>query len=223
MLQPSSGAKIGTDGVLLGAWAKLEQDFESFLDIGTGSGVIALMLAQRTNKFIDAVEIDTEVAKTAAYNFSLSPWKDTIALFKGDFLSIAFSKRYDAIVSNPPFYKNIYPIKNKQRAMARDESYLSFRKLLQKVSLLLSSKGIFSVIVPYAHEEELLSIGLEVKLYPKYITRVQGNEKSKVKRSLIAFTLEQVPIQQDFLIIEKSRHCYTKAYRDLVKDYYLKM
>ena len=221
--QNNVGAKVGTDGVLLGAWTPIDEKHKNYLDIGTGTGVIALILAQRSNNIIDAIEIDNNACETASFNFEQSIWNDNLNLLKGDFLEYPFTKKYDCIVSNPPFYKNIFPINNEQRNFARNEASLSFEGLIKKVSLILNPFGIFSVIIPFEYEQEFILLAKKENLFPKKISRVKGNINSKIKRSLICFSFNKVETEEDLLIIEKQRHIYTQEYINLVKDFYLKM
>ncbi|MBV7440671.1 methyltransferase [Weeksellaceae bacterium TAE3-ERU29] len=221
--QNNVGAKVGTDGVLLGAWTPINEKYKNYLDIGTGTGVIALILAQRSRSIIDAIDIDNNACKTASFNFEQSIWKDNLNLLKGDFLEYPFTKKYDCIVSNPPFYKNIFPIDNQQRNFARNESSLSFEHLINKVSSILSPFGIFSVIIPFEYEQEFILLAEKVKLFAKKILRVKGNINSKIKRSLICFSFDKFEVEEDLLIIEEQRHIYTQKYIDLVKNFYLKM
>lgn len=223
VLQEDIGAKIGTDGVLLGAWVNIKKDFKTFLDVGTGTGVIALMLAQRSNKIIDAIEIDSKACKLAEYNFKNAYWGKHLNIIKGDFVMFNFTKKYDCIVANPPFYKNTYPVKDRQRDMARNEAFLSFKDLIHKAAKILTKGGNFSIIVPYNYEAEILSIAQRVGLYAHKITRVKGMATAKTKRSLICFSFMEAKTEESLLIIEKERHIYTTEYINLVKDFYLKM
>ena len=224
VLQNNVVAKIGTDGVLLGAWTPISNDFKHFLDVGTGTGVIALILAQRSkNGYIDAIEIDENACKTALFNFENSLWKNNLKLLKGDFTQYLFQKKYDCIVSNPPFYKNSFPIKNEQRNLARNEASLSFELLIKKVSNILSAHGNFSVIIPFEFEDEFISLAEKENLYPNEVLRVKGNFNAKIIRSLICFSFKKTKLKENLLMIEKERHIYTDEYINLVKNFYLKM
>ncbi|MCY2686192.1 tRNA1(Val) (adenine(37)-N6)-methyltransferase [Salinimicrobium sp. TH3] len=220
--------KVGTDGVLLGAWTSLEHEPFSILDIGTGTGVIALMLAQRSDaELIDALEIDEDAYEQAVENFENSDWGDRLFCYHAAFdefvEEMQDEEKYDLIVSNPPFYSADYSSGDAKRDQARFAEALPFEELLEGVSLLLSKKGKFSVIIPFAEEEKFLYLAGDFNLFPQRITRVKGTPNSEVKRSLLEVSfLETQPIQ-DELIIETSRHQYTPEYVELVKDFYLKM
>lgn len=220
--------KVGTDGVLLGAWTSLEHQPFSILDIGTGTGVIALMLAQRSDaELIDALEIDEDAYEQAVENFENSDWGDRLFCYHAAFDEFAEEMRdeekYDLIVSNPPFYSADYSSGDAKRDRARFAEALPFEELLEGVSLLLSKSGKFSVVIPHAEEEKFLSLAAGFKLFPQRITRVKGTPDSPVKRSLLELSfLESRPLE-DELIIETDRHQYTPEYIELVKDFYLKM
>nr|WP_288833872.1 methyltransferase [uncultured Flavobacterium sp.] len=219
--------KVGTDGVLLGAWTPLENHPFSILDIGTGTGIIALMLAQRSHaEQIDALEIDEDTYEQATDNFENSPWNDRLFCFHAglDEFVEEPEDEYDLIVSNPPFYAEDYKSSNDQRDLARFQDAMPFEDLIEAAALLLSENGIFSVIIPFKEEEKFLALANEHELYPLKITHVKGTPTSEIKRSLLAFSrIETNNFPIDELIIETARHIYTPEYIALTKDFYLKM
>ena len=217
--------KIGTDGVLLGGWVRTKKE-RSMLDIGTGTGLIALQLAQKSQaETIDAVEIDAASFEQAVENFENSPWKERLFCYHSSFQNFAreIEESYELIVSNPPFYKTPHPSKNSQRDKARFEKSLPFEDLMAGVAKLLCPSGRFAVIVPFREEASLVNIGHQHKLQLQKCCRVQGNSKSPVKRSLLEFGFEKKQIKFSDLQIESERHRYTKDYINLVKDFYIKM
>ena len=226
--QDKCAMKVGTDGVLLGAWATLENNPYSILDIGSGTGLIALMLAQRSYaEQIDALEIDENAYEQCVENFENSNWGDRLFCYHASFQEFVEEmyeeEQYDLIVSNPPFYTAQYKSENKQRDLTRFEDALPFEHLLQGSSLLLSEEGIFCVVIPFQEEEKFISIANHFKLFPSKITRVKGTPSSEVKRSLISFSKKQIEVKTDELIIETARHQYTEEYKNLTQDFYLKM
>lgn len=225
--QDQCAMKIGTDGVLLGAWVPLEQNPFSILDIGTGTGIIALMLAQRsTAQQIDALEIDENAYEQATDNFENSPWNDRLFCFHAglDEFMEEPEDEYDLIVSNPPFYAEDYKTNNEQRDLARFQDALPFEDLIEAADLLLSENGILAVIIPFKEEERFMAIAKEFELYPIKITRVKGTPTTEIKRSLLAFKRYELPaLDSDELIIETARHQYTPEYIELTKEFYLKM
>jgi tRNA1Val (adenine37-N6)-methyltransferase len=225
--QDKSAMKIGTDGVLLGAWSPIPKNTYSVLDIGTGTGIIALMIAQRsTAQQIDALEIDEDAYEQATENFENSPWSDRLFCFHAglDELIEDPEDEYDLIISNPPFYTENYKTENTQRDLARFEDAMPFEMLVEAADLLLSENGIFSVIIPFKEEEHFLALAKKFELIPMKITRVKGTPSSEIKRSLLAFRrFKTKEIEIDDLIIETERHVYTAEYISLTKDFYLKM
>ena len=219
--------KVGTDGVLLGAWSPIENNPFSILDIGTGTGIISLMLAQRSHaEQIDALEIDEDAYEQATDNFENSPWNDRLFCFHAglDEFVEEPEDEYDLIVSNPPFYSEDYKSSNDQRDLARFQDAMPFEDLVEAAALLLSENGIFSVIIPFKEEEKFVALANEYELYPIKITRVKGTPTSEIKRSLLAFSRNKtIPFPIDELIIETARHIYTPEYIELTKDFYLKM
>ena len=227
--------KIGTDGVLLGAWCPIENNPFSVLDIGAGTGILSLMLAQRSNaEQIDAIEIDENAFEQCVENFESSPWSNRLFCFhagldefieepEDDPSDSELAQQYDIIISNPPFYTEDYKTSDEQRDLARFADALPFEDLIEAANLLLSENGIFSVIIPFKEEETFLVLAKDFELYPFKITRVKGTSATEIKRSLLAFSRVEKETSIDGLIIETARHQYTKDYIALTKDFYLKM
>jgi tRNA1Val (adenine37-N6)-methyltransferase len=225
--QDQTAMKIGTDGVLLGAWTPIENNPKSVLDIGTGTGIIALMLAQRSDaEQIDALEIDESAYEQAVENFENSPWGDRLFCFHAGLDEFVDDPEdeYDLIVSNPPFFSEDYRSENEQRDLARFQEAMPFEELVEAADLLLSENGIFSVIIPFNEEDRFIKLCAEVELFPIKITRVKGTKNTKIIRSLLAFKrYELAVLTADELVIEISRREYTPEYISLTKDFYLKM
>jgi tRNA1Val (adenine37-N6)-methyltransferase len=225
--QDRCAMKIGTDGVLLGAWAPIQKHPNSILDIGTGTGIIALMLAQRSSaEQIDALEIDEEAYEQATDNFENSHWNDRLFCFHAglDEFVEEPEDEYDLIVSNPPFYTDDFKSATEQRDLARFADAMPFEDLIEAADLLLSENGIFSVIIPFKEEENFLALAKDYELFPLKITRVKGTPTTEIKRSLLAFSRNETPnFPINELIIETARHLYTPEYIELTKDFYLKM
>jgi tRNA1Val (adenine37-N6)-methyltransferase len=221
--QSNSAMKIGTDGVLLGAWSSLHPR-TNILDVGTGTGLIALMLAQRfPHASVTGIEINPEAALDTIRNFQESPFAERLQFIHGDFLSHEFTLAFDLIVSNPPYFSNDLLPTEHNRSQARHEETLGILSLLQVAQKLLSATGIISLIIPYNRLQELTSIARNMDLYPARITLVKGRADLPPKRALIELLHEPVSILEDELIIEVERHQYTNAYKSLTKDFYLNM
>lgn len=225
--QDRCAMKVGTDSVLLGAWCPIENNPFSVLDIGAGTGILSLMIAQRSNaEQIDALEIDEEAYEQCVENFENSPWGDRLFCFHAglDEFVDEPEDEYDLIISNPPFYSEDYKTENSQRDLARFQEAMPFDDLVEAADLLLSENGIFAVIIPYKEEEKFIDLCAEVELFPVKVTRIKGTPNTEIKRSLLAFKRYELPVlEADELVIETSRHKYTEEYIDLTKDFYLKM
>ena len=234
--QDKTAMKVGTDGVLLGAWTPLELKPESILDIGTGTGLIALQLAQRSSAFqIDALEIDEHAYEQAVDNFEQSPWGDRLFCYHAaldEFIEEAEAEQeefgeshcYDLIVCNPPFYTEEVKSQDSARDLARFQDALPFEELVHAADVLLSDEGLFSVIIPFKEEIRFIALCADSNLFPYKITRVKGNPNSAIVRSLLAFgRTSLVEIPTDELVIETARHHYTADYIALTRDFYLKM
>jgi tRNA1Val (adenine37-N6)-methyltransferase len=224
--QNRSAMKIGTDSVLLGAWVTLEQNPESILDFGAGTGILSLQLAQRSfSEIIDAVELDEEAYEECVDNFEASDWGDRLFCYQASVQQFAseIEDTYDLIISNPPFYSDDYKSDDKARNTARFTDTLPFDELIAAVSQLLSEKGTFALILPKKEEKPFIKLAATFNLFPKRICRVKGSPSSEVKRSLLEFSFTKSEIALEELTIEVSRHIYTKEYKNLVKDFYLKM
>ena len=218
--------KIGTDSVLLGAWCPIDNNPFSVLDIGAGTGILSLMLAQRSNaEQIDAIEIDESAFEQCVENFESSPWSNRLFCFHAglDEFMEELEDEYDVIISNPPFYTEDYKTENEQRDLARFADALPFEDLVEAANLLLSENGIFVVIIPHKEEETFIALAKEWDLFPFKITRVKGTPTTEIKRSLLAFSRIRKKTEIDELIIETARHQYTDEYIALTKDFYLKM
>lgn len=231
--QDHCAMKIGTDSVLLGAWASLDANPKSILDIGAGTGVLALMLAQRSNaELIDGIEIDAAAYEQCVENFESSPWGDRLFCYHAsleEFVKeladdeVETDQKYDLIISNPPFYTDTYKSDNQQRDLARFVDAMPFRHLIESASKLLSKQGTFTVIIPFSEEKEFIVLASKEHLYPNRILRVKGAPQSEIKRSLIEFSFQETRVSPKELIIETTRHNYTDDYIALTKDFYLKM
>ena len=225
--QDRCAMKIGTDGVLLGAWCPVDNNPFSILDIGAGTGILSLMLAQRSNaEQIDSIEIDEEAYEQCVENFENSPWSDRLFCFHAglDEFVEEPEDEYDIIISNPPFYSENYKTDSSQRDLARFQDALPFEDLIEAADLLLSENGIFAVIIPYKEEERFIDLCAEVELFPVKVTRVKGSHSTPIVRSLLAFKRYELSVlTADELVIEISRHEYTDDYINLTKDFYLKM
>ena len=224
--QDRCAMKIGTDGVLLGAWTSIQNAY-SILDIGAGTGILALMLAQRSDaEQIDALEIDEDAYEQCVDNFENSSWADRLFCYHAaldEFTEEMEDEKYDLIISNPPFYTEDYKSDDTARNMARFADSLPFEELIKFASELLSDEGSFAVIIPYSEEKYFLKLSEKVNLFPNRITRVRGTESTPLKRSLLQLSFNEKPFSSNELILEVSRHQYTQDYQKMVAPFYLKL
>lgn len=219
--------KVGTDGVLLGAWAVIDEA-ERILDIGTGTGLIAIMCAQRTkNAIIDALDIDEAAFRQATKNIALSPWHNRISLElkpAQNFTNEENKFQYQSIVCNPPFFNNGTASHIKNRHLARHTVTLPYADLLRAVQHLLHPTGYFSVILPHEEGLDFIKMAADFQLFPSRLTAVHAKAEKPIERLLIAFQKEKKPLQSDTLVIQfEARNDWTPAYIALTKDFYLKM
>ena len=224
--QDRCAMKIGTDGVLLGAWTSVENSPYSILDIGAGTGILSLMLAQRSYaEQIEAIEIDENAYEQCAENFENSPWNDLLFCYHASLLEFVeeVEDTFDLIICNPPFYSEDYKSDNEARDLARFNDAMPFEHIIYAVAHLLSEIGLFSIVIPYKEESKFMKLASMAGLFPRRILHVKGNPNTKTKRSLIEFSFQKQETKTSELVIETDRHKYTKDYIDLTKDFYLKM
>jgi tRNA1Val (adenine37-N6)-methyltransferase len=224
--QDKCAMKIGTDSVLLGAWTSIEHNQVSVLDIGAGTGVLSLMIAQRrAAQNIDALEIDADAYEQCSENFENSLWADRLFCYHASLLEFVeeIEDKYDLIICNPPFYSENYKTNNDARDLARFNDAMPFEHLIYAVANLLSEEGVFSVVIPYKEEASFIDLASKAGLFLNRSLHVKGNPDSEIKRSLLEFSFKENEIETSELIIETARHQYTEEYINLTKDFYLKM
>jgi len=224
--QDRCAMKIGTDSVLLGAWTSTTHHPFSVLDIGAGTGVLSLMLAQRSNaETIESLEIDADAYEQCSENFENSPWPDRLFCYHASLLEFVeeIEDEYDLIICNPPFYSEDYKTSNEARDLARFNDAMPFEHLIYAVSNLLSDTGIFSVVIPFKEEPKFKELASQAGLFLNRSLHVKGNPDTEIKRSLLEFSFKDRKMETSDLIIETARHQYTEDYINLTKDFYLKM
>lgn len=222
--QDRCAMKVGTDGVLLGAWADVKEA-GSVLDIGAGTALLSLMVAQRSGAQITAVEIDEASALQASENVKQSKWSNRINVVNlslQEYVKCA-KERFDFIISNPPYFRNSLKSPKGNRTTARHTDSLSFDDLLSGVDQLLSENGTFAVVLPFPEKFSFIELASQYGLYPKRITDVFPTPQSEPKRFLAEFSHNKIIADPQKLIIESDgRHQYSEEYKKLTADFYLK-
>ena len=220
--QSRCAMKVGTDGVLLGAWTPVE-GARTALDVGTGTGLIALQLAQRHAELrIEALDIDSDAASQAQENIASSPWGDRIHVACMDFCQFHSTENFDLIVSNPPYFVNALKCPDAARNRARHAEGLNYDTLFQHASRLLVSEGKMSVIVPCEVEDRVMDAAWMQGLYPQRITRVCTKVGKPPRRLLMKKKKKMGFVEEDVLYICGADGAYSEAYKELTRDFYLK-
>ena len=221
--QDRCAMKVGTDGVLLGAWVN-PGNATRILDIGTGTGLIALMMAQRSNAIIDAIDIDGAATHQAEENFKLTPWNNRMHAIHESLqqFSTHTPHRYDLIVSNPPYFMGAHPAPSEARNIARhmDET-LSIEELAGCVKKLLTPSGKFCVILPFMEGMKFIDCAGLQGLYANNLTKVKTKIEKQEKRLMMEFELVKKTLQEYELVIQEEDMAYTQQYIDLTSDFYM--
>lgn len=219
--QDSCAMKVGTDGVLLGAWFSLESG-QSVLDIGTGTGLVAIMAAQRGAGKITAVEIDESAAVQAQSNAQASPWADRITVLTSDISDFKSDSRFDRIVCNPPYFRDSLRCPDSGRNTARHNDSLDYETLVRCAVRLLSDKGTFAVVLPSDMAETFISSAFPAGLRPFRRTDIVTVSGKEPKRTLIEFSMNPSDCESSLLEMVGKDGQETSEYVSLVKDFYLK-
>jgi tRNA1Val (adenine37-N6)-methyltransferase len=219
-----SGMKVGTDGVLLGAWTDVRQ-VTQILDIGTGTGVIALMLAQRASESvtIDAVEIDGQAYTDAEENIAASPWHDRIHLHHSAVQDFYTTAKFDLIVSNPPYFQKSYKPPSVQRITARHTQQLTFDEILLITEKLLTSNGRLNLILPYTEGSQFIDLANHKGLHctRKWLFRTRENKP--VERFLLEFRWDKKPLDEGDILLYSLGEEWSDGYKELMREFYLKL
>jgi tRNA1Val (adenine37-N6)-methyltransferase len=233
--QDKCAMKVTTDGCLFGAWVaekigSQESEVRTALDIGTGTGLLSLMLAQKnSNLYIDAIEIDKEAAEQAAENIAASPWADRIQVHYSDAKKFQSSKSYDLIISNPPFYENELKSGKSQKNIAHHSDELQLNELLDIIKYKLSPEGIFCLLLPFKRNEEIKKKLFQAGLIIQMICFVKQSVTHDYFRIMlmgklrttkpIKTLIDEIPIKDDLLTGQQTQ--YSSVFTKLLLDYYL--
>ena len=218
IIQHENVFRVGTDGVLLGALCQVE-NAQKILEVGTGTGLISLMLAQRNaNAEITALDLNEDAVKLAQENFKNSPFSERLQVFHQDFKTFESQKEYDFVVCNPPFFEENNSVKD---ILARQQVELTFRNLIEKASKILSSEGIFSVIIPSESAQEFENLAEDFDLYLVRKVNIFGIENGVLKRNVLEFSKKKSALETLDFTIEKSPRKYSDQYLELTKEFHV--
>ncbi|MGE5420609.1 MAG: tRNA1(Val) (adenine(37)-N6)-methyltransferase [Chloroflexota bacterium] len=214
--------KVGTDGVLLGAYADVT-GAKRILDIGSGTGLVAIMLAQRSPAEIVAIEPDVESFHQLVNNIEDCKWKDRIQAVNDSVQNYDPGFSFGLIVSNPPYFINSIRNPDNRKSGARHNDTLPHDELLASVTRMLEENGRFQVIMPFAEGNVLVAEAAAYGLHCNEILKIKPLPSSEVRRLVLTFSRQKMRVSEKFLTIEHgSRHEFTEAYRALISDFYLK-
>ena len=217
-----SGMPVSTDGVMLGAWANCTPQ-NKILDIGTGTGLLALMCAQRfPSAQITALDIEITAIEAAKQNFAQSPWSDRLSLHHSDVLQFEPEHRFERIICNPPYFNNGEQSKQSQRATARHTDTLQHSALLNRCHELLTEEGTANFVLPITEGEQFITMALQQGWHLSRLCRVQPSQKKPVHRLLFELAKQACDTQETYLIIHSSQG-YSDDFIQLTREFYLKM
>lgn len=221
--QGRSAMRVGTDAVLFAAWVGVESA-KYILDVGTGSGVIALILAQRNqHALIDAIEIDSGSSEDSEINFKASPWHDRLRLYEGDFLKIIAKDKFDLIVSNPPYFSQSLRASDPIRNTARHDDSLPAEAFMIRAKSLLTAEGRVALIFPTTQLERWIVASAAVGLVPARVCHVFTLAHKDSSRVMVEFSAHHKgEPKMESVLIEKSPGEFSEAYKKMTSAYYTK-
>lgn len=225
--QEMAAMKVGTDGVLLGAWANVKAD-QMILDVGTGTGLIALMLAQRNpNADIVAIDVDDGAVRQAHTNFDLSEWRRRLTALQCPLQDFRYGEVgiFDHVICNPPYFNNAVKSDNQSRTLARHTDTLSYQELVDNAYRVTKENGKLSLVLPYESEARIIDLAIHTGWYPDKALLVRPTPNKPYVRILIEFTKQpaETVFRSELIIEDKGRHGYSDQFIELARDFYLAM
>jgi len=217
--------KVCTDARILGAWfAEKIPSYSTVLDIGSGTGLLMLMLAQKNKALISGIEIDLPSYKQLKENIEQSPWKQRIYIYPGDVRQFAFPEKFDFIISNPPFFENDLPSKLETKNIAKHSKELSLNELMEVIDTNLDKSGSFGLLLPYHRTNYFEELALKHQFHLNEKLSIKQTAKHDFFRSILHFSRNKVqPMEDHILIIQGPDGKYSEEFTELLKDYYLKL
>lgn len=223
--QDRCAMKVSTDACVLGAWfaAKI-RDYTYVLDIGSGTGLLMLMLAQKLKSQVHGIELELDCFKQLKENIAHNNWKDKCKVIIGDVRTYTFPVKYDFIISNPPFYEKQLPSDDDKVNLARHCSNLNFQELLMAIDKNLTNDGTFGILLPYQRVKEFEQLASEKKFFLSEKLLLKQSPKHDHFRGILHFTRTKVsPVQSYTLCIKDNSQNYSSEFAELLKDYYLNL
>lgn len=222
--QDKCAMKVGTDAVLLGSWIE-PRDAQRILDVGTGTGLIALMLAQKSEALIDAVDIDEGAYRQARENFLLSPWFFQLTPIHAAFQDFAANSKYgyDLIVSNPPYFHHASKPTGEARTAARHTDQLAYEDLIEGVKKLLHPNGRFCVILPFKEGMDFLDLAQQRGLFCQRLARIKTKPGKPEKRIMIEFGFRFGVMTEEEIVIQEEDNTFSAQYIRMTEDYYINL
>lgn len=222
--QDKCSMKVCTDSCVLGAWAaeKVKDKLPNkILDIGTGTGLLSLMIAQKESVSIDAIDIDQYAVIEAKENFDASPWNKSLNVFCDNVLTWQADSKYDCIISNPPFFENDFLPQEEGKKNSKHANSLALYDLITVTDTLLKDDGFFCVLLPYARNEYFEKEAMKHSLFVNQKLHIKQSSSHSYFRTILLLEREQKPEKQNELAIKNSMNEYTPEFTSLLKDYYL--
>lgn len=221
--QSNCGMKVSTDACILGAWTEIVHSTKRLLDIGTGTGLLALMAAQKCPELtIDAIELDSAAATQAKHNVHQSPWSGHINIIEADATNYSSETKYDQIITNPPFFNNSLKGNDLQRNQARHTHTLNYEQLFTVIENNLAENGLASILLPFPESELMGKIVIDRGWAIQNSLQIKHTETAPVKRSIMIIGRNHTAIQRlETLVIKRADGTYTDQFIQLLKPYYL--
>ncbi len=217
-----SAMKVNTDSVLLGAWAEIPEGAKIGLDIGSGTGILALMITQRNPKIeMTGIEIEKNAFEESKINFKNSPYRKRLEAVNLPLQEFTPNQPIDLIISNPPYFINDLKNRDNNKSQARHTTSLTFMELIEFAKSNLSDKGLFSVILPKKESEIFLSLCRDKELHLTTIAFIKPNPSKIVNRVMMSYGHEKVVVKQQEFCVYESQGVYSQEHKKLTKDFYL--
>lgn len=226
VLQEHCAMKVCTDACIFGATvgqvlSHAKKEPANILDIGTGTGLLSLMAAQKSNATVDAIELDEAACEQARTNFEQSPWQKRLNIFNADALTFYTGKKYDCIISNPPFFEGDLKSANREKNAAKHDTTLTLEQLLSVINNHLSPDGFFGVLLPWHRVEFFIEIATAADYFLTKQLLVQHTKTHPFFRGILFFSRQKTNIDSNELVIKNEDRHYSPEFVDLMKDYYL--